>query len=136
MLIHSISDWESWAFAHREVLSGVVAIRGEMGAGKTTAVTAWLRALGSDAKGSSPTFGLCHHYDVPGLGQVRHFDLYRLDDEDEAETIGIVEDLDSGAPCWIEWPEKIPNLLPANTTLLDIEVQEDGVRRVTLNTLT
>ena len=136
MQIKTVKEWEGWALAHREVLSGVVAIRGAMGAGKTTAVTAWLRAWGSEAKGSSPTFALCHHYDVPGLGRVRHFDLYRLDSEEEAEAIGIIEDLDSGEPCWIEWPEKIPNLLPANTVLLDIEVQEDGVRNVTLNTLT
>jgi len=103
--------------------SKVIALNGVMGAGKTTLIKALLNALGSHGTVQSPTFGLVNEYaDKGGDLLAFHFDFYRLEDENEALDFGL-EDYFS-ANCWIfmEWPEKINNLLPENITELHIEV--------------
>lgn len=118
--------------------SGVVAVHGPMGAGKTTLVKAVLRAWGVGEEAASPTFGLVHHHTVfRGEVQVdvRHMDLYRLADEEEAERSGIAEMLDDRALNLVEWPERVPGLMPEDAWLLRIEPREDGFRSCILSQL-
>ena len=91
----------------------VVILRGELGAGKTTLVKGWVRALGAGAPDevTSPTFTLVHEYQGPRT-QVFHLDLYRLETERELATLGL-EEMASGANALVlvEWGEKFASVL-------------------------
>ncbi len=97
---------------------GRVRLRGELGAGKTTLCRGILRSMGHLGAVKSPTFTLVESYSF-SEGQVYHFDLYRLNDPDELEYIGIDDYFDENNLCLVEWPEKAGDLLPA----MDIEVE-------------
>ena len=108
----------------------VFALHGDMGAGKTTLVHAICRAMGVKEAMSSPTYSLVNRY-VSGIsGEILHMDLYRLADAEEALEAGIGEDLDSGAVCFVEWPSRSPELLPDDTTTLQLDVLADGRRHL------
>lgn len=104
---------------------------GEMGAGKTTLIKAFCAALGVKDAVSSPTFSIVNEYHYP-KGVVYHFDFYRLKNQTEALDLGLEEYLDSGSYCLIEWPEKIPGLLPENYLEILLEVQPDQQRKLTI----
>ena len=108
----------------------VVAFDGQMGAGKTTFITSILKGLGIEDIEGSPTYSLVNVYDSVAYGKIYHFDLYRLNSEIEAFDIGIEEMLYSGNYCFIEWPEKISNLLPENTIWAYIRSTEDNRRTI------
>jgi tRNA threonylcarbamoyladenosine biosynthesis protein TsaE len=109
----------------------VVALYGQMGAGKTTLVHAICDALGVlDAVGS-PTFSIINEYAFKG-GSVYHIDCYRLRNEAEAVDAGVEDALFSGEWCFVEWPEKIPNLLPAGTGLIRISADNEITRSLDL----
>ena len=93
----------------------VVAFHGEMGAGKTTLISAICRILQVTDAVSSPTYALIHQYKTLGEKLVYHLDLYRLKDEEEALMAGVEECFYSGHWCLVEWPEKAPGLLPDET---------------------
>ena len=117
---------------------GVVAVHGAMGAGKTTLVRAVLQVWGTEEEGASPTFGLVHHHTVARLGepcQVRHMDLYRLEHEEEAERAGIADMLLEEVLTLVEWPERVPGLMPDDAHLLQIEELPDGTRQCILSAL-
>jgi tRNA threonylcarbamoyladenosine biosynthesis protein TsaE len=80
--------------------------RGEMGAGKTTLVKEIGRQKKVRARVQSPTFSLVNPYETESGEIIYHFDLYRLENVQEAIDIGIEEYLDSGQLCFIEWPER------------------------------
>ncbi|MFN4198424.1 MAG: tRNA (adenosine(37)-N6)-threonylcarbamoyltransferase complex ATPase subunit type 1 TsaE [Flavobacterium sp.] len=105
---------------------------GQMGAGKTTLIKSLSRELGVKDTTASPTFSLVNEYTTAN-GPVYHFDLYRLKHEREAFDFGIEEYLYSGHYCFIEWPDRIPNLLPEDYVTIHIEVMESGLRRVIMN---
>ncbi len=105
---------------------GVVYLRGDLGAGKTTLCRGVLRELGYQGAVKSPTFTLVEPYSCQG-GQVYHFDLYRLNDPDELEYIGIDEYFADQSLCLIEWPEKADGTLPDCD--LDIELLLEGRSR-------
>ncbi|AWM32408.1 tRNA (adenosine(37)-N6)-threonylcarbamoyltransferase complex ATPase subunit type 1 TsaE [Hymenobacter nivis] len=90
----------------------VVALVGEMGAGKTTLVRALGATLGIADDISSPTFGLVHEYRDGRGAPVYHFDFYRIDSVEEAARIGAAEYFDSGYLCLVEWPDRVAALLP------------------------
>ena len=119
-------------------MTGVVAVHGTMGVGKTTLVRAVLQAWGTEEEGASPTFGLVHHHTVSRQGdtcQVRHMDLYRLEHEEEAERAGIADMLLEEVLTLVEWPERVPGLMPDDAHLLHIEELPDGTRQCILSAL-
>ncbi|RIJ17790.1 tRNA (adenosine(37)-N6)-threonylcarbamoyltransferase complex ATPase subunit type 1 TsaE [Henriciella mobilis] len=102
----------------------VIALRGGLGAGKTTFARALISALnGSETDVPSPTYTLVQTYDTPGL-TVFHFDLYRLDDPDEVMELGWDETMDGLA--LIEWPDKAGSHLPQWRLDLTLEQTVDG----------
>ena len=103
----------------------IVLFEGSMGAGKTTLIKAYARHLGVEDEVASPTFSLVNEYLLKGE-PVFHFDFYRINDEEEALDIGVEEYLQSGHPCWIEWPEKIRNLLPVECSVVKISFADAG----------
>ena len=111
----------------------VVALHGEMGAGKTTFINALCRELGvqSDTT-ASPTFALVNEYRSDTTAElIYHFDLYRLENLDEALDMGMEDYLDCGALCLIEWPDIVDPMLPDDTIDLTITVNPDGSRTLT-----
>lgn len=109
----------------------VILFNGQMGAGKTTFIKALSKALGVQNTTSSPTFSLVNEYEIPE-GLVYHFDVYRLKNESEALDFGMDDYLYSGHWCFIEWAEKIPNLIPEKHSVITIEILENGNRILTL----
>ena len=105
---------------------------GDMGAGKTTLIKALSKNLGTTDPVTSPTFSIVNEYVIPG-NNIYHFDFYRLKQESEALDLGCEEYFYSAAYCFIEWPEKIPNLLPDNYVKIKITVMADGARQVVLS---
>lgn len=89
----------------------IVAFYGEMGAGKTTLIKAVCKKLGVTDTISSPTFSIVNEYLTSNNETIYHFDFYRIKTEEEAMDLGYENYFYSGDRCFIEWPEKIPNLL-------------------------
>jgi len=110
----------------------VILFNGEMGAGKTTLIKTLCKTLGVQDATSSPTFSLVNEYQTVNNQLVYHFDVYRLKSQTEALDMGIDEYLYSGNWCFIEWAEKIPDLLPENYSVITITVLEDGRRSLEL----
>lgn len=110
----------------------VILFNGEMGAGKTTLIKTLCKTLGVHDATSSPTFSLVNEYETDDNQLVYHFDVYRLKSQTEALDMGIDEYLYSGNWCFIEWAEKIPDLLPENHSIITISVLEDGKRLLKL----
>lgn len=112
----------------------IFAFNGAMGAGKTTFIMALLRALGvEDDLAGSPSFSLINEYRSDTTAElVYHFDLYRLESLEEAFDIGVEDYFDSGALCLIEWPERIADILPEDAATVDITVNPDESRTLTL----
>lgn len=90
----------------------VFIFKGDLGAGKTTLIRAICSNLGVEQGMSSPSFSIVNEYDGGEQGPIYHFDFYRFANESEAYDIGYEEYLYSDNYCFIEWPEKIENLLP------------------------
>jgi tRNA threonylcarbamoyladenosine biosynthesis protein TsaE len=108
----------------------VVALSGEMGAGKTTFIQSLCKALGVLTEVTSPTFALVNEYFNQDGESIFHFDLYRIEDPQELFDLGYEEYFFSGDRCFIEWPEKAGHLIPDDALHVDIVVHEDGSREI------
>ncbi|HEX9979845.1 MAG TPA: tRNA (adenosine(37)-N6)-threonylcarbamoyltransferase complex ATPase subunit type 1 TsaE [Flavobacterium sp.] len=110
----------------------IILFNGEMGAGKTTFIKALSKALGVHDATASPTFSLVNEYLSEAGETIYHFDVYRLKSETEALDMGIDEYLYSGNWCFIEWAEKIPNLVPEAHSSITLSILPDGNRKLVL----
>ena len=106
----------------------VILLYGAMGVGKTTLIKSLAKNLGVKQATSSPTFSLVNEYQITPNQFIYHFDVYRLKKESEALDMGIDEYLYSGNWCFIEWSEKIPNLLPDDYSEITIKISDNGNR--------
>lgn len=113
----------------------VIAFHGEMGAGKTTFIRQLTKELGVEEDiVNSPSFSLINEYRSETTGAlIYHFDLYRLENIEQAVDIGIEDYLESGALCLIEWPDVIDPLLPNHTLDVRLTVDPDtGARTLSI----
>jgi tRNA threonylcarbamoyladenosine biosynthesis protein TsaE len=111
----------------------VILFNGHMGAGKTTFINALAKTMGVNDTTGSPTFSLVNEYRTSDNQIVYHFDVYRLKSESEAYDMGMDEYLYSGNWCFIEWAEKIPNLLPEQRSVITITALSNGDRRLKIS---
>jgi len=103
---------------------------GEMGAGKTTLIKSLCESLGTKESVTSPTFSIVNEYQGESA-KIYHFDFYRLKNQSEALDLGYEEYFYSGNYCFIEWPEKIPDLLPDHYIRVDVQVMGENERLLT-----
>lgn len=107
---------------------------GDMGAGKTTLIKQLCATLGTTDTVTSPTFSIVNEYHT-ATGKIYHFDFYRLKDQTEALDMGYEEYFYDGAYCFIEWPEKIPALLPPHYANISLKVLDDGARQINIENI-
>ncbi len=132
-----INSQEDLKSAARQLLEFAAAekiflFEGDMGAGKTTFIKVICEALGVDDLVSSPTFSIVNEY-LAKDGKIYHFDFYRIKDLQEAYDIGYEEYFYSRNICFIEWPEKITSLLPEHYLKIEILVQNENDRTVSIS---
>ncbi|WP_339624144.1 tRNA (adenosine(37)-N6)-threonylcarbamoyltransferase complex ATPase subunit type 1 TsaE [uncultured Winogradskyella sp.] len=109
-----------------------ILFNGDMGAGKTTFIKALIKAMGSTDKATSPTFSIVNEYIIPNA-KVYHFDFYRLTSVEEAYNFGIEDYLESNHWLFIEWSERLVDLLPKNTQSLTITSVDNTTRSLKLS---
>jgi tRNA threonylcarbamoyladenosine biosynthesis protein TsaE len=128
--VHSIEEtWRVAAEVARQLTPGsVLALTGDLGAGKTTFMQGVAFALGVKRPITSPTFTLCQEYDTPRFKLV-HMDLYRLNGPDDLLTIGFPEHLESGAVVAVEWPERGGDLIPPDALHITLTLSDDAETR-------
>ena len=113
----------------------VFAFYGDMGAGKTTFINALCRVLGvEEDTTNSPSFSIVNEYRSDTTAEmIYHFDLYRIENLEEAFDIGIEDYFDSGAVCFLEWPERIEDILPYDTVKVEIKINDDDTRQLLIS---
>lgn len=132
--LHSLNDLPQAAelILERSGRGGIVALYGEMGAGKTTLIKEICSQVGVTDHVTSPTFALVNNYRGTDGTEIFHFDFYRINKLEEAYDLGYDEYFDSGALCLVEWPEKIESLLPDDALIVRIEVTGTTSRTITI----
>ena len=121
----TIAFAREWARTLRP--NDIVALVGDLGAGKTHFVKGLLQGLESAEEATSPTFTLVHEY-RRGRLPLFHFDFYRLKERSEVDKIGFDEYLEEGGITVIEWADRFPQALPARTRWLRLETSGETQR--------
>lgn len=103
----------------------VVFLHGDLGAGKTTLVRGWLRALGITGPIRSPTYTLVEPYELDGRSLL-HLDLYRLSDAEELEQLGVYDTPPESSTWLVEWPERGAGQLPIPDLSIHLQASGDG----------
>lgn len=103
---------------------------GEMGTGKTTLIKELVKQLGVVEVVSSPTFSLVNEYLSNNKELIYHFDFYRIENESEAYDIGIEEYFIGDRWCFIEWPERVENVLPLESVAVQLSINTDDTRNI------
>jgi tRNA threonylcarbamoyladenosine biosynthesis protein TsaE len=106
----------------------VLALKGDLGAGKTTFTQAFARALGVQERVNSPTFTLIKEY--RGRIPLYHMDLYRLNGEEEAAALGLEEYFDGEGVCIVEWADRLGEALPKDVVHITMEETSPHTRRI------
>jgi tRNA threonylcarbamoyladenosine biosynthesis protein TsaE len=119
-IVEELAEFKVWLFY------------GEMGSGKTTLIKEICKEAGVTDVMSSPTFSIVNEYETT-KGQAFHFDFYRIKNEAEAYDIGTDEYFYSGSPCFVEWPEKIPSLIPPKYASIDLQVENNTKRTIVIS---
>jgi tRNA threonylcarbamoyladenosine biosynthesis protein TsaE len=122
-ILSSTDAAQAFAEAWASHLSGgeIFALHGVLGAGKTQLAKGLARGLGFTGPVTSPTFTMIHEY-VGGRLPLYHVDLYRVSSETEAVDLGLEDYFNAGGVTVIEWPNRVPSLLPAHTQHWELEV--------------
>ena len=115
----------------RNVPNKTLLFYGTMGVGKTTLIKELSKQLGVTDVINSPTFSLVNEYEIMN-DKIYHFDFYRIKSEEEALDIGIEDYFFSGHWNLIEWPENISNLLPPNSTKIEMNKNQNGSRTINI----
>lgn len=127
--LEELSDIAEQVIAH--TTNKIISFDGDMGVGKTTLIKQICKQLGVQDGITSPTYSLVNEYEGDE-GPIYHFDFYRIEDEEEAYHIGFEEYLESGSWIFIEWPDRVKNILPLDIATVKIVLAEDGKRRITV----
>ncbi len=128
--VADLAGFEAFAseFARDLRAGDTIALSGDLGAGKTTFVAAVLRALGRAAEVASPTFTFRHRYG--GEPPIEHLDLYRVGDPAEARELGLEDAFEPGGIVFVEWPERLPELVPPSAIRVAIVGSGDAPREI------
>ena len=110
----------------------VFAFFGPMGVGKTTFIKALCNELGVVEIVTSPTFALVNEYQTGSGEIIYHFDFYRINKIEEVYDFGYEDYFFSGNYCFIEWPDKIAEILPENVVFVQMVENEDGSRTINI----
>lgn len=132
-----IKDKRHLTAATRELLNHtankrIFAFYGSMGAGKTTIIKAVCKNLGAIDIVSSPTFTLVNEYKTSAGESIFHIDFYRIKKQEEVYDFGLEEYLTGESYCFMEWPELVEELLPADTVRVRIKIDKDEQRVLSL----
>ncbi len=108
----------------------VLLFYGDMGSGKTTLIKEIVKVLGVTENANSPTFSLVNEYHSQKGEIIYHFDFYRIAKEEEAFDIGLEEYFYSNNWCFIEWPNKVENLLPLESVAIYLKINKNNTRTI------
>lgn len=136
VITHSRAETEEFAQSLAEKISAgtVIAMRGDLGAGKTCFTSGFAKGLGYGGDVNSPTFAIVNEY-VGGRLPLYHFDMYRVNDWEDLYSTGYFEYLESGGILIVEWSENIENALPDQIVTVTIETLGDNDRKITVEGL-
>jgi tRNA threonylcarbamoyladenosine biosynthesis protein TsaE len=132
LTLKSLSDLNVVADKFLRALRGkkVFAFFGPMGVGKTTFIKALCNELGVVEIVTSPTFALVNEYQTGGEEVIYHFDFYRIEKIEEVYDLGYEDYFYSGNYCFIEWPDKVAEILPEDIAYVQLVENEDGSRTI------
>ncbi|GAL65008.1 tRNA (adenosine(37)-N6)-threonylcarbamoyltransferase complex ATPase subunit type 1 TsaE [Algibacter lectus] len=129
-IIYTIDEVEQVAKQLISYTSGrTLLFYGDMGVGKTTLIKAIVKTLGSNDDVSSPTFSIVNEYKL-NEEKIFHFDLYRINDLEEAYNFGIEDYLDSDNWIIIEWPDIIEPILSGDECVIKLSIQSENKRQL------
>ena len=141
LLTHSVEETESYGaelaqrIANDSTMPRFIALYGDLGVGKTAFVRGFTSVFAKNARVKSPTFALVNEYRGDALS-IFHFDMYRINDEDELYSIGFYDYQDRGGICLTEWSENIEYALPDEYISVRIEKCESGENNTELRKIT
>lgn len=133
VITHSRAETEAFAAKLAERVSGgtVIAMRGDLGAGKTCFTSGFAKGLGFDGDVNSPTFALVNEY-IGGRLPIYHFDMYRVGSWDDLYTTGYFDYLEENGVMIIEWSENISSALPSDAATVTVKTLGENDREITV----